>query len=83
MTRTTLDIDQPVLEELKELQTRGKKSLGRLASELLANALSRRGRSSPRKKFKWISRDLKPRIDIDDKEALNEILDRDLLRKLR
>ena len=36
--RTTLDIDDPVLRELKELQTREGKSLGRLVSDLLARA---------------------------------------------
>lgn len=81
--RTTLDIDKPILEELKELQAKEKKSLGQLASELLADALSRRAKSQKRKKFKWISKHLGARIDLDDKEALNEILDRDVLRKLR
>ncbi len=34
-----LDIDEPILEELQSLQERGKKSLGQLASSLLAEAL--------------------------------------------
>ena len=37
--RTTLDIDDPVLRELKQLQTKEGKSLGRLVSDLLARAL--------------------------------------------
>lgn len=37
--RTTLDIDEPVLRELKQLQTKEGKSLGRLVSNLLARAL--------------------------------------------
>ena len=38
--RTTLDIDDPVLKDLKRLQQRQGKSLGRLASDLLALALT-------------------------------------------
>jgi hypothetical protein len=83
MARTTLDIDEPILQELKDLQVKEKKSLGQLASELLAEALSRRGKSSKPKKFKWISRKLRPRIDLEDKEALYRILDEDLIRKMR
>ena len=34
--RTTLDIDGPILRELKKLQIKEGKSLGRLVSDLLA-----------------------------------------------
>ena len=45
---TTLDIDAPILKDLELLGKRERKSLGQLASELLAEALSqRRGRSTP------------------------------------
>lgn len=74
MGRTTLDIDQLVLDELKELQVKENKSLGQLASELLGDALARRRKPAPRKKLKWISRDLKPLVNLEDKEALNAIL---------
>lgn len=37
--RTTLDIDDPVLHELKRLRAKEGKSLSRLASDLLARAL--------------------------------------------
>ena len=40
MTRTTIDIAAPVLRELKERQRREGKTLGALASELLARALA-------------------------------------------
>jgi hypothetical protein len=84
MTRTTLDLDEPILNELKSLQKTEKKSLGQLAAELIAESLSRRRKSSGKpKKFRWISRDLKPRIDLEDKEAVNAILDADLIRKHR
>ena len=83
MARTTLDIDEPILKELKDLQAKEKKSLGQLATELIAEALSLRAKSRKPKKFKWISRKLRPRIDLEDKEALYKILDEDLIRKMR
>jgi hypothetical protein len=76
MARTTVDIDQPILRDLKRLQKREGKSLGRLMSDLLAEALSRR-QSGKRQRpaFKWIARPLHPRVDLDDKEALYAALD--------
>ena len=41
--RTTLDIDQPVLDQLKLLQKREKWTLSQLASTLLAEALATKG----------------------------------------
>jgi len=82
MARTTLDIDEPILKELRDLQAKEKKSLGQLATELLADALSRRTKPHKPKKLKWISKHLKARVDLSDKEAVNEILDRDIVRKL-
>jgi hypothetical protein len=38
--RTTLDIDDPILRDLKRLQQREGKSLGRLVSDLLAQSLA-------------------------------------------
>ena len=38
--RTTLDIDDPILKKLKAIQARDGRSLGRLVSDLLAQALS-------------------------------------------
>ncbi|HJS74096.1 MAG TPA: antitoxin [Vicinamibacteria bacterium] len=76
MARTTLDIDTPLLEELKELQRKEKKSLGNLVSQLLAEALARRNRrATPPRKFGWLSRPMGARVDISDKEALYAALD--------
>jgi len=49
--------------------------MGTIVSELLADALARRRSSRARPKFSWTSRDMKPRIDIADKEALYAALD--------
>lgn len=75
--RTTLDIDDPIMEELKSLQKREKKSLGQLASSLLAEALKKRQSdcASAEPNFEWTSSPMVARVDIHDKEALYRILD--------
>jgi len=79
MVRTTLDIDPQVLDELKRLQSREKKSLGRLASDLLAQALAEY--TPPQKastKLCWNSQPMGARVDLSDKEAIYAQLDGDL-----
>jgi hypothetical protein len=77
MPRTTVDIDAPILRELKRLQKRERKSLGRLVSDLLAVALSARAAEKPATSipFDWISRPLGARVDLADKDAVHAILD--------
>ena len=74
--RTTVNIDDPILKELKKLQKKRGKSLGRLISDLLVQALrdsrAPRGMSKP---AVWISRRMGARIDLADKEALYTALD--------
>ena len=74
--RTTIDIDDPILLEVKALQKNQRKSLGRLISDLLAQALQENRNVSPKTKApKWIARDLKARVDLHDKEALYSALE--------
>ena len=78
MARTTLNIDTPILQEIRELQKREQKPLGQLVSELLAEALSRRSRGAPRSaELTWLSQSMEPRVDLADKEALHAAMDRD------
>lgn len=71
--RTTLDLDKPVLEELKAWQKRDGRTLGKLASQILAEGLRERARSrvqeAPRK-FHWRSQPLGPKVNLADKEAV-------------
>jgi len=69
--RTTVDIDASILKELKALQKKEDKSLGRLVSDLLAKALHdyREDRKSPPKP-RWISRAMGARAHLADKEAV-------------
>ncbi|MGJ3243091.1 MAG: hypothetical protein ACFE0O_09080 [Opitutales bacterium] len=76
--RTTLDLDKPVLDGLKRLQKERKETMSRLASSLLAESLARleqgvKAETPPR--LEWTRRSLRARVDVDDKEALNRVLD--------
>jgi hypothetical protein len=73
LPRTTVDLDASVLRELKRRQEREHKPLGQLISELVAKALAADEVSVP--EFRWVARDLEPRIDLEDKEAVSAILD--------
>ena len=75
--KTTIDIDDYILREVKALQKTQRKSLGRLVSDLLAQAL-RENRNPPTKTTvpKWIAKDLRARVDLNDKEALYSALER-------
>ena len=75
MPRTTIDIDASVLRELKKRQRREKKTLGQLASELLARALADEHIEDALPPLKWSSKDLGLKVDLEDKEALWRILD--------
>lgn len=75
--RTTIDIDGPILEELKLLQKQEGKSLGRLVSDLLARSLAgRKGSGGGRAASpKWVNRRMGALIDLEDKDTLYAALD--------
>ena len=75
MARTTVDIDASVLRELKKRQERERKTLGQLISELLAKAIESEKDTPEVRPFSWVTKDLQPRVDIEDKDALWSILD--------
>lgn len=74
MPRTTVDLDASVLRELKKRQERDRKPLGQLISELVAKAIKAEDQTAP-PPFSWVARDLRPRVDLEDKDALWSILD--------
>ncbi len=75
--RTTIDIDDPILKELKRLQRRERKSLGRLVSDLLAQALaSSRNRAPEGSRFEWIAKSMGARVNLADKHAVLDAMDR-------
>jgi len=75
--RTTIDLDPAVVNELKRRSKGAGKSMGRLASELLATSL--REQERPREAqpdLEWIAKDLgRPLVELEDKEALRAVLD--------
>jgi len=71
MPRTTIDIDAPVLKDLKRRQKLERKSLGRLVSDLLAESLARNEtRELEPPEFNWISKSMGARVNLADKEAV-------------
>ena len=76
--RTTVDIDDPILKDLKKIQEKEGKSLGRLISDLLARAI--RERKSPKtsvKSDRWVSKDMGARVDLADREAVYAAMERE------
>lgn len=78
--RTTLDIDKPVLDELKRLGKKQKKTVGKLASELLATSLKeleQKQHVQSKTAFHWNSKAMGAKVNIEDKEALYAAMEKD------
>jgi hypothetical protein len=75
--RTTLDIDDPILREVRALHEKEGRSIGAVVSELLAEALARRRSSHKPPPFRWNSSPMKSLVDLMDKEAVYAALDAD------
>ncbi len=75
--RTTLDIDDPILREVKAIHERENRSIGAIVSELLAEALARRRPSRAPPPFRWTSREMRSLVDLSDKESVYAALDAD------
>lgn len=74
MARTTIDLDPSVLRELRRRGAREGKSMGQVASELLAGAIGG-PTDTPAPDFAWITADLgTPSIDLEDPEAVRRAL---------
>jgi hypothetical protein len=73
--RTTIDIDTPLLLEIKDLQNKEGRSLSKIVSELLAEALAGRRAAPKPPRLTWISQPMQALLDLSDKEAVFEILD--------
>lgn len=76
--RTTIDIDDPILKEVKRLQRRDGRSLGRLVSDLLAQSLSAAKASqapAAAVTFDWVSKPMRARVDLADKHAVLDAMD--------
>lgn len=74
MPRTTFDLDATVLADLRRRAAAEGKSMGRVASELLAIGL--RDEAVPAQPpLEWARKDLGLKVDLEDKDAVWRILD--------
>ncbi|HEY5708846.1 MAG TPA: hypothetical protein VID51_03285 [Solirubrobacterales bacterium] len=81
MPRTTFDLDATVLADLRRRAKTEGKSMGQVASELLAVSL---GDEQPAQAppLNWAKKDMGPfKIDLEDKEAVWNLLDREELER--
>ncbi len=69
--RTTLDLEKPVLDALKELRRKEKRTLGQIASRLLADALAREA-CDPQSgtDFAWHAAPMGAKVNLADKDAV-------------
>lgn len=75
MPRTTLDLDASVLRELKQRRRRSGRSIGQIASELLAGAMHADEMPPERRTLHWRTAPMGARVDLEDKEAVRRALD--------
>lgn len=74
MPRTTLDLDASVLADLRRRAATQGKSMGQVASELLAVGLHD-GKTKELPPLRWARKDLGLKVDLEDKDAVWRILD--------
>jgi hypothetical protein len=80
MPRTTLDLDASVLDQLRRRAISEHKSMGRVASERLAVGLREDAPAVGAPPLCWPSAHMgKPKVDLEDKDALWGVLDRQQL----
>ncbi len=76
MARTTLNLDPTVLRELKQRGAQEGRSIGAVASDLLAGALRGQQDDPSPHGFRWSAGQLgAPRVDLDDAEAVRRALE--------
>lgn len=73
--RTTINIATPILEELKKIQSKEGGSLGQIVSRLLAGALKARQPQTSDPGLEWVSKPMRARVDLTDKDSVYAILD--------
>ena len=66
--RTTLDLDPTVLDALRARRQAEGRTLGQVASELLARALAYH--VEPVEEFRWTAKSMGARVDLDDPAAV-------------
>jgi len=81
MPRTTFDLDATVLADLRRRAAAEGKSMGQVASELLAVGLGDE-KPTEAQPLNWARKDMGPfKVDLEDKEAVWNLLDREELER--
>lgn len=75
MPRTTFDLDGTVLDDLRRRAAAEGKSMGQVASELLAIGLHDGTAAAEQPPLRWARKDLGLKVDLEDKDAVWRILD--------
>ncbi len=76
--RTTIDIEMPILEKLRERQKAEKRPIGQIASSLLAQAFKeeeKQRQTDGEPTLDWTTASMGARVDLADKDALYRALD--------
>lgn len=73
--RTTVDINDPILREVKAIHKREGRSPGAVVSAMLADALALRRTKRTSHSTRWTSRAMNARLNLADKDALYTALD--------
>ena len=74
--RTTLDIDEPVLKDLKRMRKSQGRPLGRIVSDLLAQAMARTATPPSPPEFRWHTRPMGARVNLADRDAVYDAMER-------
>ena len=69
--RTTLELDDHILRELKRLQAKEGKSLDRLVSDLLARALAENATCTVVSPPSRIAKPMHARVDLSDEDSVH------------
>ena len=78
MARTTIDIDDRNLQEIRAIQKMEGRSMGKIGSQLLAEALIKQKTFAKQPRFNWISRPMRSLVDLTDKVEVYRLWDKDL-----
>jgi hypothetical protein len=77
MPRTTVNLDASILRQLRLRQHKERKAQGELINQLLARALAETETAeSASRPLRWTSRAMGSRVDLEDRDALYDVLDR-------
>ena len=76
MPRTTLKLDPTVLREVKRRAKSEGKSIGDVISEIVSPVLAATKPTRGRPDLRWLTARMGPaKVDLDDKEAIRQILE--------